>query len=221
MIDSEDDCPELAGSKLFKGCPDSDGDGIPDKDDQCPQEKGLVTTGGCPDEDGDGIIDGRDECPTVKGLENMKGCPDKDGDGIKDSEDRCPDVAGLKEAFGCPDADTDGVVDHLDRCPEIAGSVLWSGCNLILDFQPIADLDPELNNLLKDFAERIIIKEIDNSQTEKIKALTSKLDAPVKMIINGNLAEEIRMAFGQLIQSTGMDVQFLMTEEKNTTIKFE
>lgn len=221
LIDSQDDCPEIAGSKLFKGCPDTDGDGIPDKDDNCPNEKGDAATKGCPDADGDGVIDSQDECPDLKGLENMKGCPDKDGDGIKDSEDRCPDVAGLKESFGCPDMDSDGVVDYLDRCPEIAGTAFWSGCSLTLDFQPISDLDPELNGLLKDFAERIIRKEIDNSQTEKIKVLTSKLDAPVKMTINGTLVEEIRMTFGQLIQSTGLEVQFLLTENKNTSIKFE
>ena len=84
----------------MQGCPDSDGDGIPDQLDACPQKEGSAAHNGCPDTDGDGVPDPEDECPGIKG--NMKGCPDRDGDSIADIHDRCPDKVGLPENKGCP-----------------------------------------------------------------------------------------------------------------------
>lgn len=46
--DSRDDCPDIAGKRKFRGCPDSDDDDIIDKEDQCPDEFGPPPTG-CPD----------------------------------------------------------------------------------------------------------------------------------------------------------------------------
>ena len=65
---------------------DRDQDGIPDLEDDCVDVPGLLITKGCPDTDGDGIADKDDQCPTEKGLLANKGCPvrDRDGDGIKD-----------------------------------------------------------------------------------------------------------------------------------------
>ncbi|HBL79075.1 MAG TPA: cell envelope biogenesis protein OmpA, partial [Aequorivita sp.] len=51
---------------------------------------------GCPDTDGDGVPDHLDECPTVAGLAALNGCPDADGDGIADKDDACPNEAGPK-----------------------------------------------------------------------------------------------------------------------------
>ena len=45
----EDDCPDQAGLKELRGCPDRDGDGIPDKDDKCPDVKGTAANQGCPE----------------------------------------------------------------------------------------------------------------------------------------------------------------------------
>ena len=104
--DSEDACPELAGTALTNGCPDGDGDGIADNKDSCATIAGLAKYNGCPvpDTDGDGINDEQDHCPTTTGLAKYKGCPmpDKDGDGIADEEDACPDKAGTAENGGCP-----------------------------------------------------------------------------------------------------------------------
>ena len=114
--------------KIFKGCPDTDGDSIPDKDDACPDVAGLRQYNGCPDTDGDGIIDSKDDCPQEAGLAAFNGCPDRDGDGVKDSEDDCPDVAGPIANKGCPDTDGDGLFDNVDKCPTVYGSVENQGC---------------------------------------------------------------------------------------------
>jgi outer membrane protein OmpA-like peptidoglycan-associated protein len=48
ILDKDDDCPTVRGSKEFNGCPDSDGDGIRDIDDLCPSTKGIAKFRGCP-----------------------------------------------------------------------------------------------------------------------------------------------------------------------------
>ncbi|MEY4110286.1 MAG: hypothetical protein RLZZ46_641, partial [Bacteroidota bacterium] len=102
--DSEDLCPDLAGSVEFSGCPDTDGDGIQDSEDSCPKQFGTRENKGCPN--------------------------DKDSDGVPDLEDKCPEEAGLPENLGCPDKDTDrdGVTDRLDKCPQTPGSPATNGC---------------------------------------------------------------------------------------------
>lgn len=106
VTDDVDQCPDIPGTVLTKGCPDKDEDGIADKDDRCPEVAGTLKYHGCPvpDSDKDGIPDDRDKCPDVAGIEKYNGCPvpDKDHDGVNDEEDQCPDVAGDKDNHGCP-----------------------------------------------------------------------------------------------------------------------
>jgi len=71
--------------------------------DNCPDIAGLRQHQGCPDRDGDGVADAEDECPDTAGSINLSGCPDRDGDGIKDMNDRCPDNAGTQANNGCPE----------------------------------------------------------------------------------------------------------------------
>ncbi|HMP88166.1 MAG TPA: OmpA family protein, partial [Lacibacter sp.] len=99
--DNNDECPDAKGT--VRGCPDTDGDGVPDKDDQCPGVKGTLN--GCPDNDGDGVADKDDKCPDVAGLARYQGCPipDSDGDGINDEADKCPNLPGTAANQGCPD----------------------------------------------------------------------------------------------------------------------
>jgi outer membrane protein OmpA-like peptidoglycan-associated protein len=99
-----DQCPTIAGTQQFNGCPDSDADGISDKDDACPLVAGIAQFNGCPDTDGDGINDKEDQCPYVAGIAARQGCPvpDKDNDGFNDDEDRCPEVYS-KTNGGCPE----------------------------------------------------------------------------------------------------------------------
>jgi len=77
--DMEDECPFAAGPVSLKGCPDSDGDGIPDARDNCPVASGSIAKQGCPDEladrDKDGVADAVDECPDIPGSAATKGCP--------------------------------------------------------------------------------------------------------------------------------------------------
>ena len=60
---------------------------LPDDDDACPDTPGLVELQGCPDKDGDGIPDHLDKCPEAPedfdGNQDEDGCPeneDTDGD---------------------------------------------------------------------------------------------------------------------------------------------
>jgi len=69
---TEDDCPNIAGSA--NGCPDADGDGTADKFDACPGIRGALA--GCPDMDSDGIADYKDTCPNVAGSALNSGCPE-------------------------------------------------------------------------------------------------------------------------------------------------
>jgi outer membrane protein OmpA-like peptidoglycan-associated protein len=121
IIDKVDKCPEVPGLVEFEGCPDQDGDGIPDMDDECP------------DSDGDGIPDKDDECPEIPGIIDFNGCPDSDGDGVQDSEDSCPEIAGIPALKGCPDSHGDDVKDNDDKCPEIAGPINNEGCPRITE----------------------------------------------------------------------------------------
>jgi OOP family OmpA-OmpF porin len=54
---------------------DMDGDGILDVDDFCPTMPGSKTANGCPDADGDGVYDFIDKCPNVAGSADNNGCP--------------------------------------------------------------------------------------------------------------------------------------------------
>src|SRR6185312_2565683 len=70
---------------------DTDGDGIPDSEDNCPNEAGPRENKGCPDKDtdGDGIVDRKDKCPDKAGPPERQGCPEEDADkdGIPDATD--------------------------------------------------------------------------------------------------------------------------------------
>jgi len=128
--DMDDDCPELAGTAQFRGCPDSDGDDVPDSDDDCPNERGSLK--GCPDIDKDGVADKDVECPEKRGVASNNGCPlapkDSDRDGILDKDDKCPNERGLTRFNGCPDTDGDGTPDIEDNCPKVIGSKVLKGC---------------------------------------------------------------------------------------------
>lgn len=77
VADSIDICPQLFGSQLHRGCPDSDHDGLFDEEDKCPDFSGSIDMLGCPDTDQDGIIDIEDKCPHQFGLLHNSGCPDE------------------------------------------------------------------------------------------------------------------------------------------------
>ncbi|OYU95654.1 MAG: hypothetical protein CFE21_10975 [Bacteroidetes bacterium B1(2017)] len=128
VLDKEDHCIDVPGSKKSLGCPDSDGDGVVDADDKCPQLSGTEAMKGCPDADGDGIADVEDKCPQTPGLASLNGCPDADGDGVTDAEDKCANIAGSKEHNGCPDSDADGIFDDEDKCLLEPGVASNNGC---------------------------------------------------------------------------------------------
>jgi hypothetical protein len=47
ISDRQDSCPEEAGDRASKGCPDKDKDGVPDKEDACPNQPGSPEKRGC------------------------------------------------------------------------------------------------------------------------------------------------------------------------------
>ena len=134
IVDSLDNCPEVAGSVTAMGCPDADNDGIADKDDRCPKQKGNVDLAGCPDKDNDGLADVDDKCPDQSGKKEFAGCPDTDGDGVSDNDDKCPLIYGLIKLTGCPESDTDGdgIADSEDKCPNEIGVKENSGCPIVV-----------------------------------------------------------------------------------------
>ena len=102
--------------------PDRDDDGLVE-DDSCPEAAGPRENRGCPDrdDDQDGLVNRLDKCPAAKGVADNQGCPDldQDQDGIADRTDKCP---AEKEVFngkddddGCPDQGEELVVVHHDR----------------------------------------------------------------------------------------------------------
>lgn len=128
VLDKNDLCPKLFGSKSLQGCPDRDQDGVSDNKDACPDLYAPGNFFGCPDTDGDGLLDHEDRCPQAAGAMMLDGCPDFDGDGIADVDDFCPNVAGIQYFSGCPDSDGDGIVDKEDACPHRRGTSLTNGC---------------------------------------------------------------------------------------------
>lgn len=53
--------------------PDTDNDGFIGSQDKCPSESGDIN--GCPDSDGDKVPDYRDNCPDAPGVGSKNGCP--------------------------------------------------------------------------------------------------------------------------------------------------
>ena len=90
---------------------DRDGDGVNDSEDQCPDIPGSKNNHGCPenpggDDDNDGTKNSSDRCPKIPGPAENFGCPrDTDGDKVPDISDKCPAVRGLPEWQGCPHPD--------------------------------------------------------------------------------------------------------------------
>ncbi len=173
--DSEDDCPEVPGDKVFNGCPDTDKDGIIDKDDKCPFESGSISDGGCPkiivDSDKDGVPDNEDQCPNLAGTTATGGCPDSDGDGIANRNDACPNLAGSSATGGCPDSDGDGVIDKDDKCPNSSGSVSNSGCPTISDADR-ATLELAMRNIKFETANSILKTESYSILNQLVQIMT-------------------------------------------------
>lgn len=143
VYDYQDKCPDIFGSKKYKGCPipkkemvaetiDTDGDQVPDEYDDCPLIKGPRYLHGCPDKDKDGVVDPDDACPNLAGSPMNGGCPidekDTDRDGVPDVEDYCVFLRGSIKFHGCPDSDNDGISDIDDDCPYLKGSKSNNGC---------------------------------------------------------------------------------------------
>jgi len=124
VADIDDKCPELAGSKIFKGCPEYPEETLNVVIEEGSENEADLVAKGESDIDNDGFSGSEDDCPDMAGP--AKGCPDADGDGVGDKFDACPNEVG--SLAGCPDSDNDGIADYKDSCPTIKGSASSFGC---------------------------------------------------------------------------------------------
>lgn len=155
FIDSQDRCPDSAGTN--GGCPvyDTDADGMNDASDKCPKEAedkdGFQDNDGCPetDNDLDGLTDVVDKCPDEAedkdGFQDNDGCPefDNDGDGVHDEHDKCPGVPGLPENGGCPKT------KEISRGKLILSGVTFQAGKAILTSNSYTILDQVLESLIE------------------------------------------------------------------------
>ena len=104
VVNSDDDCPNVAGTSNQDqtGCPDDDGDGYSNTGDTFPNDVGEWE-----DSDGDGVGDNADAFPN-NGFETL----DSDGDGVGDNADAFPN-----DPSETTDTDGDGVGDNADVFP--------------------------------------------------------------------------------------------------------
>jgi len=203
VLDKDDDCVDVPGLLIYKGCPDTDADGIPDKDDACPTEKGLLVNKGCPvrDKDGDGIKDEVDKCIDVPGVAKYNGCPvpDTDKDGVNDDEDKCKDVPGLARLNGCPvpDTDGDGVNDEEDKCVNEFGKKENQGCPEIKK-EIIEKVEYAARRIQFKFAKAELLKESEIILNEVVAILLKnpklKLDAEGHTSNDGVLKANMKLS---------------------------
>jgi len=130
LPDSDDNCPNKAGSRENRGCPeknssdddsgtdkpepvdeptnDSDGDGLSDPDDRCPTEGGPTWTGGCPEDvppptvpDPNDIPDPNDD-PFIPPIFPSDGCYVASSGNYSVNVRKATDVTALQLGFLLP-----------------------------------------------------------------------------------------------------------------------
>ena len=128
---SQDDCPNNAGTSTIDkvGCPDGDGDGYSNSGDEFPNDSSEWA-----DSDGDGVGDNSDAFP-----DDASETDDTDGDGVGDNADTFPNdsnetsdsdgdgIGDNSDAFPndsneTTDSDGDGFGDSADQCPNSPGN---------------------------------------------------------------------------------------------------
>lgn len=188
---------------------DQDKDGILDKDDLCPDRAGSRQHKGCPDSDEDGVFDDLDECPKVVGSRDNNGCPwpDTDGDGLTDNKDNCPKTVGPIDNLGCPygDSDNDGINDKEDNCPLTFGPKENKGCPYV-EKKDQEVLDMAFKNLEFETNKSTILENSKSSLDKLAETLKSKTnwnillsghtddvgDAETNMILSKNRVEAVK-----------------------------
>ncbi|CAA6804271.1 MAG: Unknown protein [uncultured Sulfurovum sp.] len=107
--------------------PDTDGDGIIDKEDKCPNVKGTKENNGCPDvdTDGDGIVDSKDKCPNLKGTKENDGCLLSEAEikMIKDASAHIYFETGSATIKKESHADLNKLAEILKKHPEVKATV--------------------------------------------------------------------------------------------------
>lgn len=203
--DSVDKCPDVAGTKALKGCPEKKKFGkqsksnakqniivkpkteevqktiaaVPEQTVKLKEEiLALVET---TDTDGDGITDVNDACPYIKGGIKTNGCPDSDDDGIIDMKDKCPMDAGTAENKGCP-VKKDKTYPKTIKTENIE---FESGKTEIKGFDVIDILEPASDKLYEDPSATIIITGHTDSEGDEMS----------NMLLSQNRADAVKEYF--------------------------
>ena len=109
---------------------------------------GLAIYNGCPDTDGDGVPDNLDKCVDVPGPAENDGCPwpDRDGDGVPDKDDKCPDVPGTVANHGCPEVKE----EHIKKLNAYGKTILFNSGKFTFQKQSYGMLD-SMVEILKEY----------------------------------------------------------------------
>ncbi len=212
IADSVDKCPDVAGTKALKGCPEKK------KQSKSNKTKHRQTIVKQPifvsEKKSVEVV--KEELPVVKEkpveivatkpvvIQN----PDTDGDGIDDITDACPYIKGGIKTHGCPDSDDDGIIDMKDKCPMAAGTAENKGCpvkkenitstatktnniefepgkSVIKGFDVIDILEPASDNLYEDASTTIIITGHTDSEGDEMR----------NMVLSQNRADAVKEYF--------------------------
>ena len=237
-------------SMLSSSASDVDGDGIVDSLDNCPNiansnQRDYDSNGEgdvCEDSDGDGVLDNKDICPMIPNADQADSdfdgigdvCEDSDSDGVIDSLDNCVNVANIDQADldgdGIGDAcdndkDGDTILNNLDNCPTVANTDqadadmdnIGDVCDDDDDNDQVLDVDDQCPNtpagsVVDVNGCAIFTLPVNNNKVEVTSATCiGKTDGSIGLSVEDN-------SHDYTITITGKDPVVIAGEDKSTSV---
>jgi len=235
---------------LSSSASDVDGDGIVDSLDNCPNiansnQRDYDSNGEgdvCEDSDGDGVLDNKDICPMIPNADQADSdfdgigdvCEDSDSDGVIDSLDNCVNVANIDQADldgdGIGDAcdndkDGDTILNNLDNCPTVANTDqadadmdnIGDVCDDDDDNDQVLDVDDQCPNtpagsVVDVNGCAIFTLPVNNNKVEVTSATCiGKTDGSIGLSVEDN-------SHDYTITITGKDPVVIAGEDKSTSV---